>query len=296
MLSFRNVELTDREWITQRLQQSNFKSCDYSFVNNYIWGTANHIRFADVNGFYCLISGEGGAAGYTYPAGSGDIKPVIEALMADAAQRGAPFRLRGISEENVKLMQTLFPDQFEYSANRDDSDYIYSVERLTSLAGKKLHSKRNHIARFADNPDWVYEDITAQNISECWDMNQAWCKLYSCIEDESLNHEACAVKRAFKHFFELGLKGGMLRVGGKVVAYTMGEPLSTDTYVMHIEKAFPEVQGAYPMINKQFLLYNCQDFTYVNREEDLGDDGLRKAKTSYYPDILLEKYTAKPKG
>lgn len=295
MLSFQKVELSDREWITQRLRQSDFKSCDYSFVNNYIWATSNHIRFADVNGFYCLLSGEEGKLSYTYPAGSGDIKPVIEALMADAAERSIPFRLRGIPAENVGLLQTLFPDRFEYSSNRDDCDYIYSVERLTSLSGKKLHSKRNHIARFGDNPDWAYEDITPENINDCRRMNEEWCKRYQCLEDESLNHEACAVKRAFGHFFDLGLKGGLLRVGGEVVAYTMGEPLSTDTYVMHIEKAFPEVQGSYPMINKQFLLHNCQDYRYVNREEDLGDEGLRKAKMSYYPDILLEKFTATPK-
>lgn len=292
MIPFKHVELQDKTWAEERLRQSNFKSCDYSFANNFIWRKPNGVRWADVNGFYCLISGEEGPVEYNYPAGSGDVKPVIKALMADAAGRGIPFRLRGMNEETVKLMQTLFPDLFEYNSHRDYCDYIYSVDRMISLAGKKLHGKRNHIARFQDNPDWAYEDITAENIGDCWKMNKEWCQLYKCIEDPSLNHEACAVKEAFDHFFELGLRGGLLRVGGRVVAYTMGEPLCSDTYVMHIEKAFPEIQGAYPMINQQFLMHNCRDYTYVNREEDLGDEGLRKAKTSYYPDILLEKYVA----
>lgn len=292
MIPFKTVELTDRSWIEERLRQSDFKSCDYSFVNNYIWRVPNRIAFADVNGFYCLTNGEEGRRDYNYPAGSGDIRPVIEALMADAADRGCCFRLRGISEENTKLLETLFPGVFVFESHRDYCDYIYRVDRMISLSGKKLHGKRNHISRFKDNPDWAYEDITTENIDECWRMNQDWCKLYKCIEDESLNHEACAVKQAFGHFFDLGLRGGLLRVGGKVVAYTMGEPLSSDTYVMHIEKAFPDVQGAYPMINQQFLIHNCEGYTYVNREEDLGDEGLRKAKMSYYPDILLDKYVA----
>ena len=290
MIPFRTVELQDRQWIEQRLKESSFKSCDYSFANNFIWREPNNIKFADINGFYCLQSGKHGA--YTYPAGSGDIKPVIEALVADAAESGREFILRGMSAETVKLLETLFPDKFVYDSNRDACDYIYSVERLISLAGKKLHGKRNHIARFKDQPNWVYEDITAQNLGDCRAMNDEWCKLYDCIDDPNLNHEACAVKQAFKYFTALNLHGGLLRVDGRVVAYTIGEPLTNDTYVMHIEKAFPDIQGAYPMINQQFLINNCSDYTYVNREEDLGDEGLRKAKMSYYPDILLEKFTA----
>lgn len=292
MIPFQRITLQDRPWIEERLRQSDFKSCDYSFVNNFIWSGPNNIHYADVNGFYCLISGVEGELDYTYPAGSGDIRPVILALMADAAERGIGFRLRGMNLESVQLMQTLFPDLFDYNNHRDFCDYLYSVERLTTLSGKKLHGKRNHIARFKDNDDWAYEPITRDNIDECRAMNTEWCKLYRCYESDSLNHEACAVRQAFDHFFELKLQGGLLRREGRVIAYTMGEPLSSDTYVVHIEKAFPEIQGAYPMINQQFVLHNCQDFTYVNREEDLGDEGLRKAKMSYYPDILLEKYVA----
>lgn len=292
LIPFKTIELQDKAWANKRLSESSFRSCDYSFGNNFIWRVPNNIRAADVNGFYCLLSGENGECAYMYPAGSGDVKPVIEALLADAEERGRRFIMRGVSQETVKLLETLFPGKFTCESNRDYCDYIYSVEHMISLSGKKLHGKRNHIARFQDNPDWVYEDITAQNIDDCRAMNAEWCKLYHCTDDPSLNHEACAVKQAFDNFFALDLHGGLLRVDGRVVAYTMGEPLTADTYVMHIEKAFPEVQGAYPMINREFLVHNCKDYLYVNREEDLGDEGLRKAKTSYYPDILLEKFTA----
>ncbi|MEG1631043.1 MAG: phosphatidylglycerol lysyltransferase domain-containing protein [Hydrogenoanaerobacterium sp.] len=292
MIPFKTVELQDKQWINERLRKASFKSCDYSFVNNFIWRVPNKISFADINGFYCLYSEDGGEGAYTYPAGNGDIKPVLEALMQDANERGREFILRGMTTETAKLIETLFPNKFSYENNRDYSDYIYLVEKMINLSGKKLHSKRNHIARFEDNPDWTYEDITPQNIDECLSMNNEWCKLYKCVEAPGLNHEVCAVKQAFKYFFDLDLHGGLLRLGGRVVAYTMGEPLTADTYVIHIEKAFPDIRGVYPMINQQFLIHNCKDYIYVNREDDLGDEGLRKAKMSYYPDILLEKVTA----
>lgn len=292
MITFKEVELSDREWINHRLEQAQYKSCDFSFVNNYIWRYSNHIEFADVNGFYCLKSGLDEGQCYTYPVGEGDIKPVIEALMEDAKERNIPFRLRGILENEVSKVEELFPGLFHIEASRDESDYVYKTERLTTLAGKKLHGKRNHIARFKDNPDWQYEDITRENIEECKVMNKKWCALYDCDEDKNLQLEACAVALAFKNFFELNLVGGLIRREGEVIAYTIGEPLTDDTFVVHIEKAFPDIQGAYPMINQQFVIHNCQDFEYVNREEDMGEEGLRKAKLSYYPDLLIEKYTA----
>ena len=296
MINFREIELKDRTWIEERLKVSDFKGCDYSFANNYIWRLSNHIRIADVEGFYCLKSYWTDHFVYTFPAGNGDLKFIISELLKDAEENNIKFLLRGIPKEMLQPIEDLFPGKFEFTANRDEFDYLYTVDRLSSLAGKKLHGKRNHIARFKDHPNWSYEPITLKNINECYDMNTEWCKLYSGIGDESLNHELCAVKEAFRHFFELNLTGGLLRLDGRVIAYTMGEPLSTDTFIVHIEKAFPDIQGAYPMINQQFVLANCQGYAYVNREEDLGDEGLRKAKLSYYPDILLEKYSATLKG
>lgn len=295
MLNFKEIELSDGPWIKARLAQSGFKSCEYAFANNFIWSRPNKIMFADVDGFYCMKSVVGGQELYTYPAGSGDIRPVIEALMADSRERGIPFNLRGMVPEAVRAMNEAFPGQFDYILERDECDYIYTVDKLTSLSGKKLHGKRNHIARFKDNPDWQYEPITEANIADCKEMSKEWCKIYSCQDDPGLIDENCAVRTAFKFFFELGLEGGLIRREGRVIAFCIGEPLTEDTYVVHIEKAFPEIQGAYPMINQQFVTNRCQDFKYVNREEDTGDEGLRKAKLSYYPEILLEKYSLKEK-
>ena len=293
MLEFRPIEITDREWVQRHLQEANVRSCEYTFVNNFIWGDQYELRIAEIEGFYCSItSGEDGLV-YSFPSGVGDVKHVIEMLMEDAKERNIPFVLRGLVKEQLDCLNNLFPNIFESSSNRDEVDYIYTVEKLSKLSGKKLHGKRNHIARFKDNPNWVYEDISDTNIEDCLQMNKEWCAMYKCIEDPSLNHELCAVKRAFAHYDELEMVGGLIRREGKVIAYTIGSRITEDTFDVHIEKAFPDIQGAYPMINQQFVLHNCMEYTYVNREEDLGDQGLRKAKLSYYPDILLEKFTAK---
>lgn len=296
MIDFKAIQLNDKAWIDPLLAQSNYRGSEYAFSNNYDWKDIFHIQVAQIDGYYVVKSGIDYES-YLYPAGAGDIKPVIEQLMADAKERGIPFNIHGITDETKAELELLFPDAFTITEHRNAADYIYAVEKMTTLSGKKLHSKRNHIARFKENnSDWTYESITEKNIDECIQMNSLWCKQMDCNLNKSLRDEACAVRNAFSNFKALGLRGGLLRVDGNVIAYTMGARLNADTLVVHVEKAFAEIQGAYPMINQQFVTNECQDFTYVNREDDLGEEGLRKAKLSYYPEILLNKYEARLKG
>ena len=123
-------------------------------------------------------------------------------------------------------------------------------------------------------------------------MTDEWCALNGCSHNESMQMEACAVRIALRDFVALGLKGGILRSGGRIVAYTIGERLNSDTFIVHVEKAFSDVTGAYPMINQCFLAHEASGLRYVNREDDAGDEGLRKAKLSYNPVLMLEKYLA----
>lgn len=293
MVEFKRIELSDREWIEPLLLQSGFRGSEYVFSNNYIYRKIYRIDVARMNDFYLVRSDKDlKFRSYLYPAGSGDVKPVIEALMDDAQTHGGLFHMHGVTKESAALLEALFPGKFAFEEIRDNFDYIYESERLITLAGKKLHSKRNFINRFKQENEgnWSYEPIDSQNLDECWDMNMLWCEKYGCDDSESLAEEACAVRNCFNSFDALGLSGGLLRVGGQVVAFTMGRPLSSDTFIVHIEKAFSDVAGAYPMINQQFVSHAAADFKYVNREDDVGDEGLRKAKLSYKPDILLEKY------
>ncbi|MBD5451986.1 MAG: GNAT family N-acetyltransferase, partial [Lachnospiraceae bacterium] len=180
--------------------------------------------------------------------------------------------------------------EFEIDADRGDFDYIYTVEKLATLRGKKLHGKRNHIARFMDDQDWRYEPMSAENIEDCRKMSKEWERMRADKWNDSMEEEINVLDEALNHFDELGFVGGVLYKADEIVAFTIGERLNADTLVVHFEKAYPDLQGAYPMINQQFILHEGEQFTYVNREEDTGDLGLRKAKLSYYPDIILKKY------
>ena len=291
MLDFRRIELSDKTWIEPLLAKGNQRGSEYTFSNNFIYRKIYSVEVAQMDEYYLVYAGrqdENHVPSYLYPSGSGDIKPVIEALRQDAKRRGVPLHMHAITNENRALLETLFPDQFEFTETRNTFDYIYKSESLITLSGKKLHSKRNFINRFQTEHEgaWSYEAITNENIDECWKMNLLWCEKYGCGEDPDL----LEVRNCFNNFQALGLSGGLLRLDGKVVAFTMGRPLNSDTFIVHIEKAFSDVAGAYPMINQQFVSHNCADFVYVNREDDVGDEGLRKAKLSYKPAILLEKY------
>lgn len=188
----------------------------------------------------------------------------------------------------------MFPGKFDYWPIPKYDDYIYDAKSLITLAGKKLHAKRNHINKFKSlYPDWSYEDITPQNMPEVILMSAEWRRINETAGDKSLRDESRAMDVALCEFFNLGLSGGLIRAEGRVVAFSMGDRLNRDTWLVHIEKAFSDVPGAYAVINQQFAERHCESYLYINREDDSGDEGLRKAKLSYYPAMRTEKYAAR---
>lgn len=300
-LEFHKISTEDRMWMTEKFKEEQPEACEYTFVNNFIWRKAYGVEVAQICG--CGLIRYQGKKYYrfSYPFGNGDKKAAIEAMLSYCHKEfGYDYQLDlcPLTEKQRKELMEWFPGQFEIESDRDDFDYVYLREDLASLKGKKYHGKRNHIARFMDKDDWSYESLTAENIQECRDMSREWLtfkedkleeehKLQEGVEDENI-----ALHEALDHYEEFGLVGGLLRKEGKVVAFTVGEPLNDETMVVHFEKAYPNLQGAYPMINQQFILHECENYKYVNREEDVGDAGLRKAKLSYCPEILLKKYCA----
>ncbi len=292
MIDFKKIEISDKIWINELLKHSDYRGAEYCFTNLFIWDGVYKSKIARYKDFFVFRSGEGESTRYLYPAGKGDKREAIEQLIEDSKQLGVKFIMIGLSPEAIEELKSLFPDKFEFRAVRDSFDYIYESERLISLAGKKLQSKRNHINRFLEIPDWKYQDITQEMIPEIIDFNSKWCKDVDCSKNESLGWEACAVAKCLAHYSQLNLTGGVLRVGNEIVAYTIGEQLNSDTVIIHIEKAFAEIQGSYPMINREFASRIAAGYKYINREDDAGDMGLRKAKESYYPVFMQEKYAA----
>jgi hypothetical protein len=180
---------------------------------------------------------------------------------------------------------------FVAELDRAQSDYIYLTEDLIKLEGRKYHRKRNHIKQFKEKVSYRYIPLTSEWISECLRLETEWCDLRHCEAVPGLFNESMAIKEAFTHFEELGLKGGTILINGKVEAFTLGEPLNRDTAVIHIEKANSAYEGLYSLINQAFLENQWSGYTYVNREQDLGEEGLRKAKESYFPHHMINKYT-----
>lgn len=292
-LTFHPISLDDRDWMNEKLKEDHIDACEYTFANNFIWAKVYDVQVGEVYGCGVIRYREHENFEYSFPFGNGDKKAAIELLKGICTAHGHELNLYPIVEEDRLELIQWFPGTFEIDLDRDDFDYVYTVEKLSSLRGKKLHGKRNHIARFMDDGDWHYEAMSMDNIDECRKMSKEWETLRADKWNEEMEQEIEVLEIAFANFYELGLVGGVLYKNDQIVAFTIGEQLNSETFVVHFEKAFPDLQGAYPMINQQFVLHEAQDYIYVNREEDTGDLGLRKAKLSYYPDILLKKYYAR---
>lgn len=300
MIDFRTPQPSDKAWVDALLAQADYRGCDYNFTNLFVWSRAYGQEIAQVNGFLVThLCGRMGCS-YMYPAGSGDLAAAIDILAREADERRQPLRLVCLTTRQMEELDRLMPGRFAYEADRDGFDYLYDIDRLADLTGKKLHAKRNHINRFVENnPTWTYEEITPATLPECLEMDKEWYRRSlqreGDAEERDLGDEGIALRTAMEHYEELGLEGGLIRVYGEVVAFTIGDRLSADTYDVHFEKAYGELQGAYAMINREFARWvraRHPEIRYLNREDDMGVEGLRKAKQSYYPDLMVEKHTA----
>lgn len=301
MIEFHAPTLADRSWIAQRSAESGERGSEYSFANLLLWAPAFHQEVAHWNGLLLVRVRDGEGSGYLWPAGNGESGAALDAMERDAAERGEPFRLVCLAQEHMEKLERLRPGQFAYTPHRESWDYLYDIEKLAELAGRKLHSKRNHCKRFEDaTPGWSFAPMTVDDLPECLALDREWDRRSrtreGAEEAEDLTLERQALLTAAKYFEELGMAGGVLRDGeGRLLAFTMGDPISEEVFDVHFEKALDEVQGAYAVINREFARLIREKYPRVkllNREEDMGIEGLRRAKESYYPDEMTEKHWA----
>ena len=291
MIDFQPLTLEDRVRFEKYLLDGNERGCEYSFANLYLWGRQ---RAAEVAGHLVLFSQFNRRSVYPYPVGTGDKTAVLEALMQDAQERGIPCRITGLNQENMALIAEKFPDHFRFHCDRDSYDYVYGIDDLADLKGRKYQKKRNHFNRFRETyPHYTVEPLSSTNIDEVKALTDRWYAK-KLEEDPRADYhmERAAISKALKHYAGLGMEGLVLRDGADVLAYTLGSPLSTNAFDIHFEKAAPGAEAAYPVINCEFARYLREKHPhvqYLNREDDLGLEGLRKAKLSYYPHHLVEK-------
>ena len=300
MIDFHTPAPEDKSWVDARLAQGNYQACEYNFTTLFTWAPGYSITIADVDGFLAARLRGSLGCGYLWPSGDGDLDRMLTDLERDAEERGVPFRLLCLTGPEMEELERLRPGEFCFTGDRDSYDYLYEIDKLADLEGRKLHGKRNHCKRFEEeNPTWVYEDLSVEVLGECMEMDAAWDRRSrereGAGEAEDISNEKKALLLAAQNFETLGLEGGLLRVNGEVVAFTMGDRLSSDTFDVHFEKAFGEMQGAFAVINREFarsVRRRHPEIRYLNREDDMGIEGLRRAKESYYPDLMVEKHWA----
>lgn len=299
MIAFHSPDISDRSWIHPILFSCDYPGADYTFNDMLLW-SCYYGEVGRVGDFVTQHSVCGSCHTYLYPAGQGDIAGALRQIIDDAHERGGTLRLRGLTQQTRAQLESLYPDRFTYTAYRDSYDYIYTVEELSQLHGKKLQAKRNHCNRFeAANPDWYTAPMTSASVPQCQAMLRAWYTLHEpgCTAQEldQLQKEKGALALAFEHFEALGLDGLLLYDGEALIAFSMGGRMNERYYDVIFEKAFPNVNGAYAMINREFsrmIAAHYPQVDFLNREDDMGAEGLRRAKESYQPTLLLEKFVA----
>lgn len=284
---FKKPTIEDKKLLKKYYDANLRRGYECSFGNACLWAGLYDLSYDIIEDMLIFRNNANGEISFCFPIGQGDVKKVIDNLLLLCEKENIPFQMYGVTKDDFALLDTLYPNKFNHTLSRDSFDYIYLSERLATLKGKKLSAKRNHINRFAENnPDWSYEAITKDNIAECEAMLLKWASLK---DGPARADEVSVAKKALKHFFEFEFTGGLIRAKGEVIAFTMGERLCDDTFIVHFEKAFADIQGAYQIINREFVRALNGKYKYINREEDTGNENLRKAKLSYHPDILLEK-------
>lgn len=291
----KEISINDKECFDKYFETANVLASEMSFTNLFMWRDHYKLRFGIINDFLCILSVRENSKPFCFfPVGDyergEELKKAIEILKEYFASEGWEFIISRATKDQVDVLARNGID-FKATEDRDNFDYVYTVKSLSTLAGKKLDGKRNHINKFKKLYSYGYEEISPLNIADCKSIVEKWCEQRGNLDDESLRHERIANLELLDNYEYLDLKGGLIRVNGEPEAFTVGEQLNKDTVVVHVEKANSFIQGIYTMINQQFINNEWLHLEYVNREQDLGIEGLRKAKLSYNPHNLVEKYT-----
>ncbi len=294
-LHFRDIEPADRSVVGDFLRRHPTRRQNYCFQVLYLWEEACEFQIEFYRDLLLVKTYIDCRHNFLYPIGDGDVVEAIEKMIRYAEARDCPFRLFQIPESGKKMLEERFPGRFVFGTERGESEYIYSAEKLATLAGSKLQHKRNHINYFEQNFRWSFEPLTAANLDECRDFNRRWFGMQREAGDlgSMLLSEQAAIEKAFAEWDTLGLDGALLCADGEVAAYSAGCPLAGDTYLVLFEKSLHQIRGASQQINRLFVQEYAKDYKWVNRGEDNGDEGLRQAKLSYHPDILEDIYSAK---
>ncbi|MCX5806242.1 MAG: phosphatidylglycerol lysyltransferase domain-containing protein [Proteobacteria bacterium] len=288
---FKPIDLQDRDIFKNILKQCQPRVSEWTFTNLFIWRSLYRFQWSCYKDWLMIICRDSNDSFYA-------MEP-----MGPASRREAAFVLlewlskeKNASDPRIERADELLASELNglkhliIEPAREHFDYVYLRDDLVALAGNKYRSKRNHINQLFRSYNFEYEALDQHHIDECLKLQEKWCLLKRCEEDLNLSSEWEAVREVLHNYSALELKGGVVMVEKKVMAFTIGELLNDETAVVHIEKADPDIPGLYQIVNQQFCEKAWENVPYINREQDLGLQGLREAKLSYYPHHFVEKY------
>ena len=300
LIIFKDIDIDAKDKLQPYFDMVDYEACEYCFATLYMWQHLYKTGYYIGDGFAVLIGEYEGDTFSILPLCSKDKLPqVIDFVLNYFESIESKLYFRGITQEIVDDLKEYYPGRFEYIEERDLFDYVYDAESMRTLAGRKNQKKRNHINYFLKEYEgrFEYKLLDKNNFDECLDLVKQWAdnKEENNEYDEGMDDELIGIKKIFNNYDVLrsNVKIGGIYVDGKLEAFTIGELLNPNMALIHIEKANPNIRGLYPFINQQFLVNEFSDVEFVNREEDLGIPGLRKAKLSYHPIRFVEKYTVK---
>lgn len=286
---FKPITLEDKEMIDAYLRLHPPLCSEYTFTNLFAWAPSYGLQISKFGDGFLILRKTDKELSF--------LQPLVHKQARDAVLACLDFLKTRVKRP---IIERIGEDFMEYALfgktgldiheDRDNFDYLYDTQELITLRGKKFHDKRNHLNNFIKNFRYNYIPITSSLIMQCMEFAHEWCNDRECEKDNGLTREECATYRMLKHFDELDIKGGTIEIDGRVCAMTMGERLNHDTLVIHIEKARTGIQGLYQAINWEFLRHEAGNLKFVNREQDLGLPGLRRAKKSYNPVRMIRKY------
>ena len=307
MLTFQTVTIEDTPVLEPYLKKYGSSSCQHSVIlmtglsmkygDEYaIEDDVLYIHRSaldtDAKRFYLAPLGDA-AGDFGTGLDADSFKRCVNVILDDAAAHGCKAVFYTATEEFKNLLEEYFPSAFSYEYSRDYAEYIYSTDNLCVLPGKALRDKRNRVRAFysAYEGHVRIENITEENMTDIMVFQVEWIKdRLADGNDEMLAREHEAIKFYLSHFEELKMTGIVVYVRGTVVGYAAGVALNDDCMDEVIEKGRKDITGVYQLLCNEFALLCCRDYKYINREEDLGVEGLRRAKTSYCPEYMIEKY------
>lgn len=291
---FHDICLDDKKLFDKYMFPDKATHSQYNFTNLYMWRHELKPTVCEFKDYLCIHTKYYGHEMALFPIGESlaGARCAIDMMLETF---GNKLTFAVLDDEKSAALEALYPGKFKFYENRANYDYVYLTERLITLSGKKLHAKRNHINKFKAEFDYEYKSLNTGLLKYCEEIERSWLENKDDMSERDKKSELLSTMNVLDNFDYLGCRGGIVFIDGKPAAYSIGEMMTDKTALIHIEKADRNIEGLYPIINQLTCENEFSDSLFVDREEDMGLETLRKAKLSYHPDKLLKSDRARLK-